>query len=117
VSFLGLCNRRVTVQPMDVLDEDDRGNETRGPGAPIPNVPARRRLLSAEEDRAERSEQARTFHYSLALESDDGTPVMLTGRDRIIDTGETLEVLGAADSVAGASADHHLELRAYIVEG
>lgn len=119
MSFLGLCNRRVTVQPMDVGAKDARGNETRAAGAPIPNVPARRRLLSAEEDRVERDEQARTFHYSLALENADDPPVAvtITGYDRIIDGTDTLEVLGEADVVAGAADPHHIELRATIVKG
>lgn len=117
MSFLGLCNRRITIQPMNVAAADARGNETRTAGTPITAVPARRRLLSAEEDRNERDEQARTFHYSVALENDDGDPVALTGHDRIVDGAETLEVLGAANVVAGASADHHIEFRAYLVEG
>jgi hypothetical protein len=83
----------------------------------VPNVPARRQLVSATENITNRDEQARTFAYDLALFTDDGEPVVISGRDLILDGDEELKVFGTPDTVARRRRPHHIQARAYVIEG
>lgn len=114
MSLTLLFDREVTLRPMNVATEDARGNERRGAGEDVAGVPARRRQLSAEEDIGDRDQQARTFLYLL---SPVAAALALTGRDRIVDGGEVLEVQGAPDVIRRRYRVHHVEARAYLIEG
>ena len=106
-----LFDRTVSIVPMTAGAEDRYGNTPRSPGAPVAGVPCRRRQLTAQEDVQDRDQQARTFLYFFDPD------VVITGRDRILDDGETLEVIGQPDLVGRRHRAHHLELRAALVEG
>lgn len=109
-----LYDREVTLRPMNVTAEDARGNETKSAGADVDGVPARRRQLTAEEDTDDRDQQARTFLYFLPA---TGAAIALSGRDRIVDGGQVLEVLGAPDVIHRRYRPHHVEARAFLIEG
>lgn len=111
MSFDTLLNRTITILPMNVTGIDRYGNDVIGPGTPIEDVPARRWQVSASEEITDRDEQARTFTYDLP------PGVAVTGRDRIIDGDDTLEVLGPPELVYRRRTPHHIELRAYLIEG
>lgn len=111
MSFRRLLNRTITILPMDVISVDRYGNEIRGPGTPVPGVRARRHQVDAAEEITDRDEQSRTFEYFLPPD------VAITGRDRIVDGDDTLEVLGPPEVVARRRRSHHIELRAYQIEG
>lgn len=109
MSFRGLLNRTVTVVPMNVTSIDRYGNEIRGAGTPIEGVPARRDQVEATEELLDRDQQSRTFRYWFPA------GVAISGRDRIVDGAETLEVEGEPETVDGYRSAHHLEVRAYLV--
>lgn len=112
-----LADRLVTVRPMNVITKDARNNDVRGPGADVANVPAKRRQLEASEVIGDRDEQERTFLYTLELFSTDGTPVAVSGHDRIVDGDDVLEVRGTPEVVNRRQLPHHIEARAYLIEG
>ncbi len=111
MSFRRLLDRTITILPMTVIDMDRYGNEIRSPGTPITGVRARRHQVAAAEEITDRDEQSRTFQYFLPPD------VTVTGRDRILDGDDTLDVLGPPELVARRRRPHHIELRAYQIEG
>lgn len=111
MSFDSLLNRTISVVPMDAHTTDRYNNDVTGPGTPITGVRARRHQLTATEDNVDRDQQSQTFRYFLPA----GTPI--SGRDRIVDGDDTLEVLGPPEIVARNQPDHHIELRAQLIEG
>lgn len=117
MSLRSLLNRRVAVLPMNVVSVDRYNNETRGPGAPIPDVRARRDQIAVAEDLRDRDQQSKTFRYLLALRSEAGLAVVVTGRDRIQDGTETFEVVGSPETLYRRRRPHHLEATAVLVEG
>lgn len=106
-----LFDRAVTIQPMSVLGTDEYNNQTRAPGAPVPNVPARRKRAGVDEENVDRSLQRVEFVYFLPPD------VVLTGRDRIVDGDDTFEVFGTPDLIGRRHRPHHLEAAVYRVEG
>jgi hypothetical protein len=117
VSTRTIADRLIIVRPMNVTGQDDRGNDVLGQGDDVPDVPARRRQLSATEDLANRDEQVRTFVYFLELFTTAGTPVTVKGRDRLVDGDDVLEVQGIPEVVSRRYLPHHIEARAYVIEG
>lgn len=111
MSIRRLLNRTVTILPMNVISVDRYGNELRSAGTPVPDIPARRHQVAAGEEITDRDEQSRTFEYFFLPD------VTITGRDRIVDGDDTLEVLGPPELVARRRRPHHIELRAYQIEG
>ncbi len=109
MSFHKLLNRTVTIVPMNVVSVDRYGNEIRGEGTPVTGVAARRNQSEATEELLDRDQQSRTFRYWLPA----GTAI--SGRDRIVDGADTLEVEGEPATLHGHSAAHHLEVRAYLI--
>lgn len=110
-----IFDRVVTLRLVTPAGEDARGNETSATTDRL-GVPAYRYQVDAAEDRNDRDQQARTFVYFLPP-SVAGAPVVLSGRDRIVDGLEVLEVLGSPIMARKRGRDHHLEARAYLVEG
>lgn len=103
-------DREVTVVTISDSGADDYGNEVASESGTF-TTRARREQLSATEDIMDRDQQARTFVYFFRPD------VVITGRDRIHDDTLTLEVLGAPDVVEQKNRPHHLEVRAYVIEG
>jgi hypothetical protein len=119
VSFRRLLDRTVTLVPRVVTGKDGRGNDVVGDGTPVPGVPAGRDLLQASEEITNRDQQAKTFVYFLPAVLDDGTPVALTGYDRIVDEDKTFEVRGEPERIVRRRGGrlHHIEAIAYLIEG
>jgi hypothetical protein len=110
-----LLDRLVTLRPVNgTVTEDRYGNEEVALGVDVLGVPARRHQLDATEDTSNRDEQARTFLYVFKAR---GAPLTLTGRDRIVDGDDELEVLGAPELVYRRRRAHHVEARARLVSG
>lgn len=111
MTFLGLLDRRVTIIPMVAGAKDRYNHTTTVAGTPVTDVAARRDQADISEDVIDRDQQRTVFRYFFEA------GVAITGRDRIIDGGDTLEVLGEPDEVSGYHGTHHVEVRAYKVEG
>lgn len=117
MSLATLYDRTVDLEISGVTGEDARGNETTE-STTIESVPAYRSQVSAEEDTADRDQQARTFVYVLPIEhGDDDLADLLTGRDRIVDVDGTFEVLGTPVVATSRGRRHHVEARAFLIEG
>lgn len=122
MSLATLYDRTVDLEISGVTGEDARGNETTE-STTIESVPAYRSQVSAEEDTADRDQQARTFVYVLPVEHvlPDETVVdvaeLLTGRDVIVDTDGDFEVLGTPVVATSRGRRHHVEARAFLLEG
>jgi hypothetical protein len=106
-----MLNRTVSIVPMVETAEDRYGDKPRVPGAPVPGQRCRRRQLTADEDVLDRDQQARTFVYEFL------PSVVVTGRDRILDGDDTLEVVGEPNLVTRRHRPHHVLLRASVVQG
>jgi hypothetical protein len=117
VSLRSLLDRRISIITTAAAAKDRYGNTGRSVAATLAEVPARRDQVDADEDVRDRDQQARTFTYLIALRAEDGTAVALTGRDRIRDGLETLEILGSPELVRRRRLPHHWEARAVVVEG
>lgn len=115
MSLATIFDRAVDLVVTAPTGEDARGNETRG-STTIEGVPAYRFQVGAEEDTADRDQQARTFVYYLPVVH-EGAELELAGRDRIVDGDDTLEVLGAPIVATSRGRKHHIEARAYLVDG
>lgn len=111
MSLRQALNRVVSIIPMNVESVDAYHDRHRGPGAEIPNVPTRRDQLQATEDTNDRDQQARTFVYLFLPD------VAISGRDRIRDGDDVLEVIGEPDVVSRRRRPHHIEATARIVSG
>lgn len=112
-----MFDREVDLELTTPAAEDARGNETRTTST-IADVPCYRGQLTADEDTADRDQQARTFVYFFppvfgAFDVAD----LLTGRDRIIDGDDTLEIIGAPIVATSRGRRRHVEARAYLVDG
>lgn len=98
----------------------ERGRETIVDGTPIPGIRAMRKLQSASEETEERDVQVRTYRYLMeARHPETGAELVLTGWDRILDDGETFEILGdpePAEQYRRARV-HHLEFTARKIGG
>jgi hypothetical protein len=113
VSLRTIFDRTVVLRITSPAGEDARGNETRG-SADRPGVRAYRYQLAADEDTRDRDQQARTFVYFFPVTADS---IELSGRDRIVDGDEILEVVGAPIVARKRRRDHHVEARALLLEG
>lgn len=111
MSLTALLNRVVAIVPMNVVTTDGYNNQHRGPGPEVPGIRTRRQQVAADEDIADRDQQARTYRYFFEAS------VAITGRDRIHDGPDILEVIGEPDRVDGMADTHHLEVTARIVSG
>lgn len=112
-----MFDRTVDLELTTPAAEDARGNETRATST-IADVPCYRGQLSAAEDTDDRDQQARTFVYYFppifgAFDLAD----LLSGRDRIIDGDDTLEVLGAPVVATSRGRARHVEARAFLLDG
>ncbi len=119
MSYRRLLDRRVTIVPTTVTPgAGPRGGDLVEEGTPIEDVPASRRQIDASELLDQRDAQSRAFRYSLPVELDDGTPLALTGYDRIVDGDETFEIRGAPEvfSRRRRRLGHHLEADAYLID-
>lgn len=120
MSFRKLLDRTVTIVPRIVTGTDARGNDVVADGVPIPNVRAARELASSLEDVGDaRDQQEAVWIYFLPPTSEDGVEVAITGRDRIQDGADVLEVQGLPDVVTRRRTGrvHHIEARTYVLEG
>ncbi len=109
-----LFDRTIVVRHVAEADENARGNPTRAV-VEVPEVPAYRFQVSANEDTKDRDAQARTFVYLLPVFLDDGTELALTGRDELVDDGAVLKVLGTPIVATSRGRPRHVEARAYFV--
>lgn len=117
MSLSTLFDRTVELELTTSSAEDARGNETRSSSS-IADVPCYRGQLSAAEDTDDRDQQARTFVYYFPPTFgafDLGN--LLSGRDRIVDGDETLEILGAPIVATSRGRARHVEARAFLVDG
>lgn len=120
MSFRRLLDRTVTIVPRIVTGTDGRGNDVIADGVPIPNVRAARELASSLEDTGNaRDQQEIVWIYFLPPASEDGTEVAITGRDQIHDGDDVFQVQGLPDEVTRRRTGklHHIEARAYVLEG
>lgn len=90
---------------------DRYGGTSPTPGAPIEGVPARRVQVDASEAVVNRDELRTVWRYFFLPN------VALTGRDRILDGDDELELLGEPAPMVGRRSLHHVEALAAIVEG
>jgi hypothetical protein len=116
VSLRTIFDRAVTVRFVGTGAEDGRGNETETT-TDVAGVAAFRTQVAAGEDTATRDQQARTFLYLLEPDRPDGTPLGLTGWDRIVDGPQVLKVLGSPIVASSRGRPRHVEARAYLIEG
>lgn len=116
MSLTSFLDRAVQVVTVTAGGRDAYGDRIRT-STPGVEIRARRDQVSAGEDIDDRDQQARTFQYVLELVDVNGDSYTISGRDRIVDDGETLEVLGTPELVSRRRRPHHLELRAYRIEG
>lgn len=119
MSFRRLLDRRVTIVPRVVTGTDARGNDVISDGPSIAGVPAARDLLSGDEELRARDQQVETWVYFLPAKKDDGTGVVISGYDRIVDGDETFEVRGRVDEITRRRTGklHHYEATVYRIEG
>lgn len=103
-------DRLVTIEKVTDDTVDDYGDDIKSVTSTF-TTRTRREQLTATEDISDRDQQARTFVY---IFDDD---VDINGRDRILDGDLVLEVLGAPDVLSQRNRSHHIEVRAYIIEG
>lgn len=115
MSLATIYDRVVELELTAPAGEDARGNEVRGTTERA-GIPAYRYQVDTSEDTADRDQQAKTFVYYLPPVV-DGEPVVLSGRDRIVDGDETLEVLGQPITATRRGRPHHVEARAFVVSG
>lgn len=120
MSLATLFDRTVDLELTAATGEDARGNETRSTTT-LAGVPAYRSQLGAEEDTTDRDQQARTFVYLFPADHviGEGTHDLttLTGRDRIVDVDGTFEILGTPIVATSRGRVHHVEARAFLIEG
>lgn len=116
MSLRTIFDRTVDLEITAAAAEDVRGNETET-STIVEGIRAHRSQVGAGEDTTDRDQQARTFVYLLEPFREDGTPLGLTGRDRIIDGAETLKVLGTPVVATSRGRTRHVEARAYVIEG
>lgn len=114
-----LFDRKVVVRRVGLGAENPRGNATAAT-TDVADVPAFRVQVGADEETADRDQQARTFVYLLPVFLDDGTELELTGRDRIVDdlggpAPVELQVVGTPVVVTSRGRPKHVEARAYFV--
>lgn len=117
-----LFDRTVALVITAAAAEDARGNETRS-STTLAGVPAFRSQLGADEDTDDRDQQARTFTYLLPVIHVDDDELahdigdLLSGRDRIVDGDDTLEILGAPVVATSRGRRRHVQARAYLLDG
>lgn len=111
-AFSRALDREVTIVPR-VVDSDDRhGDEVLVDGEPF-TAQAMRELVAAEEDTADRDQQQRRYRYLIAArDPETGDLVTITGYDRLVDEGETFEIVGAPEypTQRRRRRVHHVEL-------
>jgi hypothetical protein len=120
VSLRSLLDRRVSVVAVNapaVGPKDAFGNRAKVAAEPVGPIRARRDQSSTDETIVDRDQQARTFVYLLELRTVAGDEVTLSGRDRIHDGSEVLEIIGSPELVKRRRLPHHWEARAEIVDG
>lgn len=119
MSFRRLLDRTVTIVPRVVTGTDARGNDVISDGPALANVPAARDLLTGDEELRERDQQVETWIYFLPPKKDDGTEIVVSGYDRIVDGTETFEARGRVDEITRRRTGklHHYEATVYRVEG
>lgn len=113
-----MMRRRVTLIPR-VVSGIERGREVIVDGTPVVGIPAARRVAETAEDEDRRDVQSTRFDYMLAaLHPDTGEALVISGRDRIVDGDEVLEVVGDARPAVqhGRGRTHHLEVRAMKID-
>lgn len=113
MSFRTLLDRTVTVVPRVVTGTSPRGNDVLQDGDPIEGIPAARDLVQADEETVDRDQQLQRWLYFLPAFLEDGTAVELNGYARLVDAGETFEVVGRPELVARRrrpQGPHHWEL-------
>lgn len=114
-----MLDRTVTVVPRTVTGTDARGNEIIADGTPIEDVRAARSLAGSSEELEGRDQVSDRWTYVLAVFADDGTPLALDARSRIIDGDETFELEGTPSEARRRRRGvlNHLEARVYRIEG
>lgn len=121
MSLRTIFDRVVDLELTSSSGKDVRGNEIRS-STTLADVPCFRWQVKAEEDTADRDQQARTFVYLFPVEHVVDDEVhdlgeLMTGRDRIHDGDEILEVLGTPVVPTSRGRRRHVEARAYYEEG
>ena len=117
MSLRTLFDRVVDLELVADGAENARGNPTTSTTT-VEGIRAYRSQVGAAEDTSDRDQQARTFVYLLEPYRPDGTPLGLTGRDRIREAnGELLEVLGTPVLATSRGRLRHVEARAFVLEG
>lgn len=110
MSFSALLDRTVDLVTRTATSTDARGNDVYTE-ATTSGVRCRRDVSSTDEDVADA--QRETTRYLYFFEAD----VTIEATTRIVDDGVTLEVDGPVDEVGGRRGTHHLEVRAFVIEG
>lgn len=116
MSLRTIFDRTVTLRLVAAGAEDARGNAAEVT-TDVAGVAAFRTQIAAGEDTADRDQQAKTFQYLLETDRPDGTPLGLSGRDRIVDGLEVLKILGTPVVATSRGRPRHVEARAYLIEG
>lgn len=113
-AFGRALDRLVTIIPREVAAADAHGNEQLVDGTPF-TARAMRELIAADEETSDRDQQDRRYRYSIAPRDPvSGEVVTITGYDRLVDDGETFEILGAPEypTQRRRRRVHHIELEA-----
>lgn len=116
MSLRTIFDRTVTLRLVAAGAENPRGNPAEVT-TDVAVVAAFRTQVAAGEDTADRDQQARTFQYLLETDRPDGTPLGITGRDRIVDGIEVLQILGTPVVATSRGRPRHVEARAYLIDG
>lgn len=116
MSLRTIFDREVTLRLVGVGAENPRGNNAETT-TDVAGIAAYRAQVGTAEDTVDRDQQARTFVYFLDAERPDGTPLGLSGWDRIVDGVQVLKVLGTPIVASSRGRARHVEARAYLLEG
>lgn len=95
---------------METTTRDKYNNQVKVEGEAVETY-AVRQQLEASEDVSDRDQQTQRFRYFF----DPG--VVIDGRSRLRDAGQTLKIIGEPDTPVDSLRVHHIEAIAEVVNG
>lgn len=113
-AFSRSLDREVTIVPRVTSVDDRHGDEVLVDGTPF-TARAMRELVAADEETSDRDQQERRYRYLVAArDPESGEVVTITGYDRLLDAGETFEIIGTPEypTQRRRRRIHHVELEA-----
>ena len=111
-AFSRSLDREVTIVPRVTSVDDRHGDEVLVDGTPF-TARAMRELVAADEETSDRDQQERRYRYLIAArDPESGAVVTISGFDRLVDEGETFEIVGQPEypTQRRRRRVHHVEL-------